>query len=186
MKKPVNYSTEQLTTARREFIHDVAFEARPDGSFAVDCDLSENERLPTAPFSEVVTYEKTGERLTLLSFFGKRWILWGRACSLLGQQRQFMNYRIINNHDHVEILRMDAESAQSLSDFVGKAAFASAKAPRARCKTIFFDFAALAELRRNSSSRNKLRGGKPGAEIRSKRCVRAACTDRVFSDLRSL
>lgn len=155
MKKPINYSTEQLTTAKRDFIHDLQFQCNDDGSFAYDCDIASGSSPVPAPTSEQVIYEGS-EKLTVLCFFGRQWVLWGRACALLGQQRQFLNYRIINNHDRVEVLRMDSASALQLSQFVGKACFASAKTPRARCKTIFFDYADLPNLRR-SATRNKLR-----------------------------
>lgn len=155
MKKPINYSTEQLTTAKRDFIHDLQFQCNDDGTFSIDCDMAPTGAPVDPPTSEQVLYEGA-EKLTVLCFFGRQWVLWGRACALLGQQRQFLNYRIINNHDRVEVLRMDSASALQLSQYVGKACFASAKTPRARCKTIFFDYADLPNLRR-SATRNKLR-----------------------------
>ena len=140
MKKPVNYSTEQITTAKRDFIHDVEFDLNPDGSFHCVCDLSDTDTVDSAPCSETVCYDRTGERLPVLSIFGRQWVLWGRVCSLLGQQRQFLNYRIISNHDHVGFSAWTRSAA--ISTFCRQGCVSSAKAPRARCKTIFFDYGA--------------------------------------------
>eukprot|EP00698_Gefionella_okellyi_P003884 TRINITY_DN1359_c0_g1_i1.p1 TRINITY_DN1359_c0_g1~~TRINITY_DN1359_c0_g1_i1.p1 ORF type:complete len:624 (+),score=109.46 TRINITY_DN1359_c0_g1_i1:260-1873(+) len=80
----------------------------------------------------------------IMELWGRQWITWQHACKVTDLTRQYLNYRIINQHDNVEVLRLSCADACRLAEWMRVSAYAA----KGDNKCIFFDYALLMEMER--------------------------------------